>query len=362
MNIEEESLVRGAENLLANCIGIKPGESVMVVTEQTEESDYDQFVPDFISQQAQQMGANTRGFVAPFVAGPQDIPAELVQAIREVDHTIFCARIGDQLRFSDFEGDGTQTMCYALSREHLGSEFSTLPNQLLEEILNKLESELEQVQEWQITCPLGTDVKGSCENNKSNGAGRPGFTLFNFPIGTFKPISCKSITGKVVLSNWITSSGLHQYAPDALVLDSAVTVKVDQGRMVGFEGDLAEVKKFKAHYEKVASRFDIDPWIVHSWHGGINPQTFYDEAPADNLWRWNTLTFHSPRRVHIHTCGDYAPAEISWSIFDATISFDGQVYWDKGEFVFLQREDIKEIINKYPGGESLFNMRTDLGV
>lgn len=362
MITEEQRLLAGAENLLANCIGVKPGESVLIVKEQDDQNYYDHFVPGYVSQRAAKMGALTSEIIVPFVDGPDDVPGDLNEAIKGADHTIFFARIGDQLRFSTMEGDGTRTMCYALNREFLGSEFCTVPHKLLNNVLAKLEQELSQVKEWRITCPQGTDVQGTCETQRLNSKGRAGFTLFNFPIGTFKPISCKSMQGKVALSKWVTPSGLHRYEPDSLVIEKAVEAIVEQGRIQRFEGDAGQVKKIEAHYDAVSSKFDIDPWVVHSWHAGTNPKTFYDEYPVKDLWRWGNLTFTSPRRVHFHTCGDFAPGEIAWSVFDATVEFDGRIYWDKGEFVFLQREDIQEMLKEYPGFEGAFRARTDIGV
>ena len=108
--------------------------------------------------------------------------------------------------------------------------------------------------------------------------------------------------------------------------------------------------------------FDIDPDVIQSWHAGIHPQTYYSRPPAGNLWRWANLTFSSPRRVHFHTCGGPTPGEISWSVFDASIKVDSDRLWCDGRFEFLERDDIRTRLRKYPDAAPLYEMRTDIGV
>ena len=230
------------------------------------------------------------------------------------------------------------------------------------EILEALERVLAAASEWRITCPLGTDLRGSCEFATSDAARPAGFTLLNFPVGTFRPLSCKDMHGRAVVSHWLTPTGVHVYEPDHLALDATVTVVVENGRVTRYEGAAETVDRVRRHYDRVAASFDIDPDVIQSWHAGIHPQTYYSRPPAENLWRWANLTFSSPRRVHFHTCGGGAPGEISWSVFDASIEVDSDRLWCDGRFEFLERDDIRIRLHKYPDAAPLYEMRTDIGV
>ena len=357
MNSKE---LEGAKNLIHHCIGIKTGEDVLIVKEKAQDNYYDDSSSRIVEQELKNIGANTSTVVAPLVNGPEDVPDDINSMIEQSDHTIFFSRVGDQLRFSPFAGKGTRTMCYAFNSELLASEFCTLPHDLMSEILGKLEDKLSIASEWRITCPLGTNVGGSCENNVTPSPTSGNFTLFNFPTGTYKPISALSMTGEVVISKWLTPTGYHVYDPDHLILDEPVTATVEKGNIIKFDGDAGLVERITKHYDNVATTLNIDPYVVHSWHAGINPKTFYEQTPTDNLSRWGNLTFSSPRRVHFHTCGAYAPGEIAWNIFDATIYFDDELYWEDGKFVFLEREDIQSLLIKYGhDSDSLKNVHRD---
>ena len=103
--------------------------------------------------------------------------------------------------------------------------------------------------------------------------------------------------------------------------------------------------------------------FVHSWHVGLNPHTFYAGNGPTMIWSAGArCPSPVPRYLHFHTCGDYAPGEIAWSVFDPTVTVDGEVLWRDGRFVWLERADNAELIAGYPDAECLYEMRRDLGV
>ena len=362
MNNTQTNQQAGAENLLLNCIGVKPGESIVFIKELEGINYYDEEAPNFVESVAKEMGVKVSSLRTSLLRGPEHITDVILQAINGADHTIFFSRVGDQIRFSTMTGGGSKTMCYALDIDYLGSEFCTVPQGLLDAILDRLEAEINDAKEWRISCPLGTDVVGEHSYQPPQPGTKAGFTLLNFPTGIFRPLSCETMNGRVVISHWLTPSGSHPYEPDHLVLEKPVTAIVKDGCISKFEGDADTVRLVEQHYERVSSQFGIDPDCVHSWHAGINGQTYYSDPPAENIWRWANLTFSSPRRLHFHTCGNYPPGEIAWSIFDQTVSFDSVAYWKDGRFVFLERDDMKALLHDYPTGSGAYQTRTDIGV
>ena len=170
------------------------------------------------------------------------------------------------------------------------------------------------------------------------------------------------MSGRVALARWLMATGTHSYEPEILELDEPIFAVVEAGRLAGFEGDPGLCAKARAHYSRVGEIFGIDPEVVHSWHVGIHPKVYYDGAARDNVDRWGNVMFASPRYLHFHTCGDYAPGEIAWSVIDATVSLDGTPYWQDGRFVFLDRPEIRALLADYPGWDAAFEMRTDIGL
>jgi len=77
--------------------------------------------------------------------------------------------------------------------------------------------------------------------------------------------------------------------------------------------------------------------------------------------RWSDLAFGSPRYTHFHTCGNN-PGNIATAMFDATISFDDQLFWEAGQFVFLDQPEQQALLEHYPEYPDAFRMRWDIGI
>lgn len=354
------ALEAGASNLLENCVGLEAGDTILIVREDAAHGYCDDIAPGVIEDRARRSGARVETMLAPLIDGPDAFPGDVRAAMERADHTIFFGRLGDQVRFVELSGHGTKTMCYALDEGFLGSAFCSLPHRLMEELKRRLEAALDAAEHWRITCPLGTDVSGRFEPPADGG--HEDFSLRLFPVTTFRPVPCRSMTGRVALSHWLMATGNRTYAPDEVMLDATVFAAIENGRITGLEGPTAEAGKVRAHHDFVGETFGIDPDLVHSWHVGINPQTFYPRPAESDLERWGGISFGSPRYLHFHACGDYAPGEICWSLFDATILIDGEAFWKDGRFTFLERDENRTLIDATPGAEPLFLPRLDLGV
>lgn len=358
---KSKNLIAGARNLLTGCLGLEAGQSLLIVEEDGAERVYDAVSAGSVAEEARRLGARVSSLALAPIAGPEDLPQRLVEAMGQADHTVFFSPIGDQIRFDPIPGAGRKTMCYALDGALLGSSFCTTPHGLTEAVKARFEAALDSAREWRITCPLGTDARGRIE--PEDGADGPDdFSLGLFPTMISRPISCRHMTGRVALGSWLMGTGTHVYEPDIVTLDAPVAALVEDGRIAGFEGPADTVAAVRAHYRHVAELLELDETVVHSWHAGINPKTFSDRPAAADVARWGMVAFASPRYLHFHTCGDYAPGEIAWSVIDATVELDGETYWRDGRFVFLERPDIQALRAAYPGAEDAFEMRRDIGI
>ena len=349
----------GAENLLVNCVGLRAGDNLLVVREPPGLGLYDEAAAGIVTAAAGRLGARASAAIVPLVSGPEDMPADLIAAMTEADHTIFFHRLGDQTRFQDTPGPGTKTMCYALSRDFLGADFCTLPHGLLAKLKQAIEADLGRARRWRITCPLGTDIGGDFDPDRAQGGAD--FTLKLFPITTFKPVSCRRASGQVVLSKWLIGTGSRDYDPYELRFSGLVRARVQAGRLAGFDGPAEDVRRIRAHYDFVAGEFGIEPDIVHSWHAGINPRTFFPGPAEGALRQWGTISFASPRYLHFHTCGAYAPGEITWSVFDPTVWIDDQIYWQQDRFRYLERPETRALIGAGDLAPDALRVRTDIG-
>ena len=170
------------------------------------------------------------------------------------------------------------------------------------------------------------------------------------------------MSGRIVLARWLTGTNTHVYEPEVLRLASPVQVEVVRGRATGFSGEAAVVADLERHCAMVGERLGTDPGYLHSWHAGLNPGTYFSRPAAEDPLRWNGMVYGHPRHLHFHTCGDYAPGEISWHLLDATIAFDGEVLWRDGRLTLLEGEEIRALLRRHGVREDYFADYQDIGI
>lgn len=345
-------LAKGADNLLLTCVAAKPGDRLLIVREDSRHGYYDCLVSAFVADRARVLGLRVLEIEVRAPGVDRDLPANLMAAMAKVDHTVFFARIGDQLRFDGLPGQCSKTMVYAYDAACLGSGFGTTSHTLMRDVKAYVDKCLMMTSSIDVTCPLGTELTGNplTFNDQEEGEVK----INRFPMTVFKPVPATDFSGRIALSRWLIGSGSRYYQPFEAKLDEIVFALLDQGRVVGFEGPSSVVSKVRAHHVKIGAMFGLDPFSVHSWHAGIHPRTFYP-LPADhNPARWSALAFGSPRYLHFHVCGDQPPGEICWTVIDPTIRLDGLPAWEEGRFILAETKEAKAIMQRYQDGQAAF--------
>jgi hypothetical protein len=352
----------GARNLLLNCLSVRPGQHIVITAEDPSEGFYDAFSATCIREVAEELGCRASLLPCPRVPGPEDLPASIFDAAGEADHILFQAQAGDQVRFTELPGDATKTMSYALDIGLLGSEFCVLHHGFMRDVLERFESQLNAARSWRITCPLGTDVTGTQSPPEAIGGQVEDFTLRLFPVPIHRPVGCATMNGRVAIAHWLMSTANHVYDDSFLELPEPLMAVVERGRIVDFEGPKELARRVRSHYRRVAKLYDIEEEVVHSWHAGIHPKAMYPLSATSNIDRWGSVAFANPRYLHFHTCGNYAPGEIAWSLFDTTVELDGKVYWEEGRFTFLDTPVMRRCLAQYGLEEKAVQQRFDIGI
>jgi hypothetical protein len=286
--------------------------------------------------------------------------------MQAVDHTIFFSRIGDQLRFRALPGPGSKTMTYTLDFAHLGDDFARIPFAFLEEIQRRVVARISRARRYSIECARGTSLTMALDNpvpsiKRPEASPIRQFTLKNFPVMIFPPMVTRGLTGRLVLTQALTSTAINGYDDSVLRLTSPLTLDVRGGRIESFEGDPDLVARVERHFDRVGGIVGGDPRAIHSWHTGINPATFFSSPALFDIGRWGSVAFGSPRYTHFHMCGN-DPGDICGQLFDATITFDDEVLWDRGHFAFLDRPDSRALMAQYRLPPPLFAKRRELGI
>lgn len=364
----EDDVRSAARNMLVDGCDMKAGDEVLILNENgiTEPA-----VSDIIEDEARKLGGRVHVMWTDTVKGPEDLPPSVVKAFESPDVTVFNHMIAGVLRLVPFNGRGMKMLNFLQTWDQLGSPFGRVPYKVWLEVLKELGPRLGQARTWRITCPLGSDFSGSIpQPGQSPRGGKAtdakstgdGFTLRTFPLGVCQVFGSMQASGRLAV-RWLTPSGVHVFEPNGIALPSPVMLEIDNGHITGFEGDAEAVSQLRAYMEKCGSEMGKDPYIVNSWHAGINPRCGVTAGPEQQgLDQWMYMVHANPRIVHLHTIGAAPPGEMSIPVVDPTIEFDGEKVWDKGHFVFLDRPELREKVRACGDPDFAFEHELEIGV
>jgi hypothetical protein len=295
-------------------------------------------------------------------ADASHFPSEVAEAMQYADITCFFSRLGDQLRFLESPGNSTKVMCYTLDLEHLAAPFATFDYHSMQRIHDSLFGRIKRSSAYHIEATNGTSLQAILPTGNTDEQPLAAeFSLALFPVMIFPPLHFYRLQGQLVLEHFLTSSSTRAYADSVLLLDSPLTLQIDDCRITDIEGDTALVRKLRKQLERAAEITGGDPYRLNSWHTGINPFTFFNGDPYRDLERWGTVAYGSPRYTHIHAAGN-DPGDISIQLFDASIRFDDVTAWDNGRFTYLDSDEARALLTPAQREQLDSSIRLDIGV
>ena len=295
------------------------------------------------------------------VASAEAFPANVAAAMAEADVTVFFSRLGDQVRFlSTPPGNGTRVMSYALTRAHMASAFGATDFNATEQVLEQLMIVIAGASRYRIFKDGGTDLVSELQMDGDETDLIP-FSLRLFPTMIFPPIRFRQLSGTFVADHFTLSSSTRAYDDSVLMMTSPVKLTIEDGLIVQFEGDDDMVAALQAQCRRAAAITGGDPFRLNSWHTGVNPFTFFEGDPYADLERWGTVAYGSPRFTHLHAAG-HDPGDLAFQLFDASIAFDDEWIWKDGRFVFLDRPDIRDMLDKLGQSHLTSDILYDIGV
>lgn len=352
---------RGVRNLLDACARAQRGDRLLIVEESPALRYYGEGLGEAVAHCAAKAGLSVERREAPFTPSLDAMPDDLGEAMRNYDHILFLARIGDQLRFTAMPGGAQPIVSYVLDSDALASPFAGSSYRSFLDLKYALDRLIAGARHIHVSCPRGTDYTAWLEPRDEAPAGD--VTVKRFPISVFSPVLCGEFSGTVAVMHCLAGTGSRYYEPYGLRIDKPVFARVEGHRITGWEGPAETVAQVRAHYDQVANRFGIDPDFVHSWHAGIHPGCGYAGSAFDNLERWSGSAFGNPRLLHFHTCGDYAPGEICWNIVDPTVTIDDVPVWENGRLYPERFDGGSDILAGNADLAALFkNPRREIGL
>lgn len=318
----------GALNLLRNCAQAAAGDRLLIAYESPEHGYFDARAVAVVTRAAQSMGLAVDAVDVGFDPEAPHLSPALLARFEAADIILFLARLGDQLRFSQMPQGKKIIVSFAVTEELFGSGFANAPHGAFLALKTAVNEALDRAAHVRVTCPLGTEITGRPEMNLS---AEGDTSILRFPMSVFTPVPAHSFSGRAVM-RFLTGTGSRYYDDYSPEFAEPLFALMENGRLTGFQGAPDDVARADAHYDRVSRMFGIDRDFVHSWHAGIHPGCGYPWDMRDNWERWGGAAFGNPRILHFHTCGAYAPGEISWNVIDPTIELDGLVLWENGSF------------------------------
>ncbi|WP_425038001.1 hypothetical protein [Primorskyibacter sp. S187A] len=356
----DASFARSARNLFENCAECRPGDRVLLVYETEQDGYYDPQLSADLFTYAAQAGYRVENHGVPLSCDVRDPDAVLRAKMARADCTIFLARLGDQIRYRTQDASKTQIICYALDRAMFASPFGQVSYGAFDRLRGLINAAMARAARIEITCPLGTHMIGTRPRFPSEGADT---TRKRFPVSIAAPVPAQGFSGRIVQSGFLTGTGSHYYTPYACGFDTPVTITFEGNRITGFDGAARDVEAARAHYRRVSESYGIDGNHVHSWHAGIHPGLRYGAFAGASTERWSGGAFGNPRILHIHTCGDYPPGEISLNVIDPTITLDGIPVWDSGRLYPERLAGGAALLDSAPDMAAIFaNPARDIGL
>ena len=315
------------ENLLFKCAGGMAGQSLMLVHEDRDDGFYDADLHEVIAENAKELGFFVQFYPIAFDPDVRMMPYDLVCASASADHTIFVARLGDQIRFCADIPDATWIIVYAIDVDMLVSNFGRADYAGFDAVKSEINRFLIAADHIHVTCPAGSNFSGHAKDLEAE---TNDVTIKRFPISIFTPLPTMYFEGRIAQNGFLIGTGSKYYKPYSCGLQKTLFIEFSGHNITGFHGDEADITAAKNHYQFVADTYGIDPFFIHSWHAGIHPACAFNAPAPASFERWSGAAFGNPRLLHFHTCGEYPPGEISLNIVDPTVSVDGVKIWEAG--------------------------------
>lgn len=352
MNLKSDVEISiGALTLLRDCVGGKAGQRLLIVSESKGSDFYDEDAPAITAEAARTLGMTVYETQANTFADDTEGTELLLQTLKGFDHVVFFSRVGDQIRFAHDHQIPPATMCYTLNRNALNSAFGTACYTGLCEVKKVIDDAFLTARHIHVSCANGTDYSG-CPNWENQQPVE--VSLKRFPMLIPQPVPASGFSGRIALSRFLIGTGSRFYEPYYLPLPTTVFACVDNNEITHFDGHIADVKRVEDHYRMVADQFSIKPWFVHSWHAGMHPGCDFPGHAESDILRWSGSAFGNPRILHFHSCGEYAPGEISWNIVDPTITIDGVAVWENGCLHPERLKNSAAVLDKHPRLAALY--------
>ena len=366
-------------NLVDGCAHIEPGQHVLILAAvdglHGGRNVVDELAISWIQAAVQLRGAHAYVLWADMPSRPEfrwgegvdasqvwTVPPVIRSAIAGADVIINCIialRMEDEIHelMEMFGGvKAHMVMNYATTAALLTSDWAQAPHEIIAEIRIRVADLLVPGEQWTLTHPNGTDIRGVIAKP---GSGLDSYAYHRgktkpFPEGVFPSTGSIDAEGVAVIEEigaiWANRIGLPSpfKEPVRFTLEKGAIRSIDGGE------EAAVLRRF---YEYMTRYLGDAGYRMRGFHGGVHPfaQVGRHLCPNDTYWRviehhhWSSFHIHLgdgpstfPYRMHI--TGEYRGGDLK--------AGDRYIYKD-GRLTALDDPKVREVAQRYPDWTNL---------
>ena len=193
------------ENLLFKCAGGTAGQSLLIVHEDWYDGFYNADLHLMIAEHANDLGFFIQFYPIAFDLDVKVIPDTLVRASALADHTIFVARLGDQVRFCADIANATWIILYAIDVNMLASDFGMADYVGFDALKTEIDALMMEADHIHVTCPAGSSFSGHVEDLEADSND---VTIKRFPMSIFTPLPTMHFEGHIAQNGFFAWYGI----------------------------------------------------------------------------------------------------------------------------------------------------------
>jgi hypothetical protein len=366
-------------DLLDNCVGIKPGMELLLMAHLDGLYGSDNLVDreaiSWLQSAIHLRGAHASVLWLDEVAKPHAwrFPPVLKAAISACDMFInhsFDIVFEEMVELKQYLWQEKKVMVrnFATTAPLLCTDWAQTPHQLVSEIRYQASLPIKSGLSWQLTADNGTHLEGKIEpayepthpwftsysiRREEGGAYRP------FPEWVHPPINLSGTTGVFVfdcmLSWWSRYIGISPY------FSQPVWLNVKDGRITDIKGG-TEADALRRFLAEMKDRLGEGVYDMNALHFGVHPQAHIEPHQCPNLLYRRLIEHAHTSNIHIHIGAPHATEKYPYwmhctgDIRTATFKVGDTLIHDRGHLTVLDSPAIKAMAAKYPGRPGLLNI------
>ena len=340
----------GVRNLVANCIGVERGESILLLN---ENGGVDPELVGLMEEIVRTQGGIAYSLWVDPLTGISEMPPVLGAAVLAADKLVMNANLNRVVLLEHLRANGQAGLVRVNNRSRdsgaFGSEHARFNWKLVMALAGKIQEITAGASSWTITSPHGTDMRGRVASGSEVADAffaqdaEASRTERVFPGEVYAPVGAAEANGVIAFDHPGFADKDRFHNPMTLTVKDGTLTEIEwreeparpnqrddaTGNTVWTRDQLVKVLQVNEEQYGHDRAYAVD-----SWHGGMHPKAVRRGGQQSNA---DTMHFHIGR----------VPAARSAYVSDQTITLDGAPFWVDGRPALLDDPQIRAMAAEY---------------